>query len=152
MRLRIGLAAGAAVAAVLLAALPATAAQSVVNFHADSGDQCVRGVTEGTLEWVDGPVVRPTVKVDGYLADEASISPCSLDRMYSTATFSAYKGSTLVDSQTAKADNEKVPISFALADPVAFTSVDRVVVQVCRFSSTPIGISYCGKAAEYKAP
>ncbi|MEV4107492.1 hypothetical protein [Nonomuraea sp. NPDC049695] len=152
MRVRAWLVSGAVAAAGLLTTQPAMAAQAVVPFHADSGDPCVRGVTEGTLEWVDGPVVRPTVKVDGYLADEASISPCSLDRMYSTATFSAYKGSTLVDSQTAKADNEKVPISFALSDPVAFTSVDRVVVQVCRFSSTPTGISYCGKAAEYKAP
>ncbi|WP_433438135.1 hypothetical protein [Nonomuraea sp. CA-141351] len=152
MRLRAWLVSGAMAAAGLLTAQPAMAAQAVVGFYADSGDQCLRGVTEGTLEWVEGPVVRPTVKVDGYLADEASISPCSTDGMYSTATFSAYKGSSLVDSETAKADNGKVALSFALSDPAGVTTIDRVVVQVCRFSSTPVGTSYCGKAAEYKAP
>ncbi|MEQ4723853.1 hypothetical protein [Nonomuraea sp. B19D2] len=152
MRLRSWLVSGAVAAAALLTTQPAMAAQSVVTFYADSGDQCVRGVTEGTLEWVEGPVVRPTVKVDGSLADDAANSSCAPDGMYSTATFSAYKGSSLVDSETAKADDGKVALSFALSDPTGVTAIDRVVVQVCRFSSTPVGISYCGRVAEYKAP
>ncbi|MFI6734080.1 hypothetical protein ACIBI9_14210 [Nonomuraea sp. NPDC050451] len=152
MRLRAWLASGAVLAAGLLTAQPALAAQAAVTFHADSGDQCLRGVTEGTLEWVEGPVVRPTVRVDGSLADDAPVSSCAPDGMYSQATFSAYKGATLVDSQAVKADDGKVAIALALSDPAGVTAIDRVVVQVCRFSSTPIGISYCGRAAEYKAP
>jgi hypothetical protein len=27
-----------------------------------------------------------------------------------------------------------------------------VTVQVCRYSNSPIGISYCGKQQEYKIP
>ncbi|MET7329438.1 hypothetical protein [Nonomuraea sp. NPDC005650] len=152
MRLRARLVSGAVLAAGLLAAQPATAAHAAVAFHADSGDQCLRGVTEGTLDWVDGPVVRPTVKVDGSLTDDAPFSACAPDGMYSQATFSAYKGGTLVDSEAVKADDGKVAIAFALSDPAGVTAIDRVVVQVCRYSSTPVGISYCGQAAEYKAP
>ncbi|MEV4353645.1 hypothetical protein ACWEPL_38470 [Nonomuraea sp. NPDC004186] len=148
MRLRARLASGAVLAAGLLTAQPAIAAQAAVAFHADSGDQCLRGVTEGTLEWAEAPVV----KVDGFLADDAPISSCAPDGMYSQATFSAYKGTTLVDSEAVKADDAKVAIALALSDPAGVTAIDRVVVQVCRFSSTPVGISYCGKAAEYKAP
>ncbi|MGV9376937.1 hypothetical protein ACWDRB_14040 [Nonomuraea sp. NPDC003707] len=148
MRLRAWLASGAVLAAGLLTAQPAIAAQAAVPFHADSGDQCLRGVTEGTLEWAEAPLV----KVDGFLADDAPISSCAPDGMYSQATFSAYKGTTLVDSEAVKADDAKVAIAFALSDPAGVTAIDRVVVQVCRFSSTPVGISYCGKAAEYKAP
>ncbi|KAB8197478.1 hypothetical protein FH608_002685 [Nonomuraea phyllanthi] len=150
MRLRAWLASGAVVAAGLLAAQPATAAASV-PFHADSGDQCLRGVAEGTLEWVDGPIVRPVVRVDGALTDEASVSPCAHDGLYSTVTFSGYSGKSLVDSEVAKADNEKVALSFTLSNPDAFIPVDRVVVQVCRYSTTPVGTSYCGKAVEYTA-
>ncbi|MGP3960606.1 hypothetical protein ACTWPT_31815 [Nonomuraea sp. 3N208] len=150
MRLRSWLALTAAAAA-LLAAQPA-AAQAVVKFYADSGDSCRRGVTEGTLDWVEGPVVRPTVRVSGYLADEGVNSPCAQDGMFSKATFSAYNGDTLVDSETYKADNQRIVLSFALSDPSGVTAINRVVVQVCRFSVTPIGISYCGRAAEYKMP
>ncbi|TMR94101.1 hypothetical protein [Nonomuraea basaltis] len=152
MRLRAWPALGVMVAAGLLTAQPAVAAQAVVKFYADSGDSCRRGAAEGTLDWVTGPVVRPTVRVDGYLADDPVNAPCAPDGMLSRATFSAYNGDTLVDSEAVKADDQRISLSFALSDPAGVTAIDRVVVQVCRFSATPIGISYCGKAAEYKMP
>jgi len=152
MRLPVHLALGALVAAALLTVQPVASAQAAVRFHADSGDSCFRGITEGTLDWTAGPVIRPTVKVDGYLSDDAALSPCSRDGMYSSAVFSAYNGTTLVDSETYKADDAQVPLSFSLSDPAGIAAIDRVVVQVCRFSSSPIGVSYCGKAAEYKMP
>ncbi|MEU7836294.1 hypothetical protein [Nonomuraea sp. NPDC049129] len=145
MRLPVHLALGALVAAALLTVQSVASAQAAVRFHADSGDSCFRGITEGTLDW-------PTVKVDGYLSDDAALSPCSRDGMYSSAVFSAYNGTTLVDSETYKADDAQVPLSFSLSDPAGVAAIDRVVVQVCRFSSSPIGVSYCGKAAEYKMP
>ena len=153
MRLPVHLALGALVAAALLAVQPvAASAQAAVRFYADSGDSCFRGITEGTLNWLTGPVIRPTVKVDGYLSDDANLSPCTRDGMYSTAVFNAYNGTALVDSETYKADDAQVPLSFTLSDPAGVAAIDRVVVQVCRFSSSPIGVSYCGKAAEYKMP
>ncbi|WP_188189894.1 hypothetical protein [Nonomuraea sp. SYSU D8015] len=153
MRLRAWPTLVALVAAGLLTAQSAAVAQSVVPFHADSGDSCRRGLTEGSLEWVEGPVIRPTVRVEGYLSDEAHPSICqNRDGMYSTATFTAYNGSTIVDYETYKADDEQVKFSFALSDPTGVTAIDRVVVGVCRFNSSPIGISYCGSPAEYKMP
>ncbi|MFC4006215.1 hypothetical protein ACFOY2_03205 [Nonomuraea purpurea] len=139
----------AVVAACLLAAQPATA-QAPVKFHADSGDQCQRGVTEGTLEWVEGPVVRPAVRVAGDLTDGGVNSPCAIDDMYSRASFSAYNGTTLVDTETVKADDGTVPVALSLSDATGVAAIDRVVVQVCRFSNTPIGLSYCGPVSEYK--
>lgn len=152
MRLPAFLALGALVAAGLPAVQPVASAQAAVQFHADSGDSCFRGITEGTLDWPAGPGIRPTVKVDGYLSDDATLSPCARDGMYSSAVFNAYNGATLVDSETYKADDAQVPLSFTLSDPAGVAVIDRVVVQVCRFSSSPIGVSYCGKAAEYKMP
>ncbi|WP_433518196.1 hypothetical protein ACQP2T_23240 [Nonomuraea sp. CA-143628] len=142
MRLPVHLALGALVAAALLAVQPVASAQAAVRFYADSGDSCLHGITAGTLDW-------PSVKVDGYLSDDAALSPCARDGMYSSAVFNAYNGTTLVDSETYKADDAQVPLSFSLSGAAA---IDRVVVQVCRFSGSPIGVSYCGKAAEYKMP
>ncbi|MEV4176268.1 hypothetical protein [Nonomuraea sp. NPDC049709] len=152
MRLLTGLTMSAVLAAGLLAAPPAMAAQTAVSFAADSGDSCRRGVTEGTIERYDGPVVRPLVNVEGSLYDEARPTVCFPDNMHSTATFRGYRGTELVDSETYKADNEQVKLSFGLSDPTGVRSIDRVVVQVCRFSNSPIGISYCGAAQEYKIP
>jgi len=121
-----------------------------VPFKADSGDSCRRGVTVGTLTW-PGIVIRPTVVVDGYLADDY-LTPCqSLDVYYSVATFTAYSGKTVVDTESRKADNERVTFRFELADSDGVDFIDRVVVQVCRHTnlSPP---DYCGTAQEYKHP
>jgi hypothetical protein len=152
MRLRTWPALGAVVIVGLLGTQPAMAAQASVEFSADSGDQCGRGVTEGTLDWLEEPVIRPIVQVKGTLADDPDISPCAPDQMHSRATFTAYNGDTIVDSETLRADDGTVELDFELSDPNGVTAIDRVVVQVCRFPNSPIGTSYCGKAAEYKTP
>ncbi|GAA3693896.1 hypothetical protein GCM10022224_069260 [Nonomuraea antimicrobica] len=153
MRLRTRLALGAVLTAGLMAAQPVVAAQAAaVDFAADSGDQCRRGVTEGTLDWVEGPVIRPAVQVKGTLADDPATSVCAPDQMHSQAVFHAYHGASLVDSEVAKADDGTVELAFDLSDASGVRTIDRVVVQVCRYSNTPVGIGYCGKAVEYKSP
>ncbi|MEV0822222.1 hypothetical protein [Nonomuraea rubra] len=149
MRLLAGLTMTAVLAAGLLAAPPAMAAEAV-KFAADSGDTCRRGVAEGTLERYDGPVIYPVVTVEGLLSDEALPTICFPDDLHSTVTFRGYRGTDLVDSETHKADNEQVKYAFQLSN--GLLSIDRVVVQVCRYSNSPIGISYCGTAQEYKIP
>ncbi|GAA4917697.1 hypothetical protein GCM10023334_019570 [Nonomuraea thailandensis] len=139
----------AVLAAGLLAAPPAVAAEAV-KFAADSGDTCRRGVAEGTLERYDGPVIRPVVNVEGLLSDEALPTICFPDDLHSTVTISGYRGADLVDSETYKADDEQVKFAFQLSN--GLLSIDRAVVQVCRHSNSPMGISYCGKAQEYKIP
>ncbi|MFC4116739.1 hypothetical protein [Nonomuraea zeae] len=151
MRLRGWLVLGAVISAGLLGTQPVAAA-AAVPFAADSGDKCRRGVTEGTLEQLQGPVIRPTVQVEGALADDGEISPCAPDGMYSRATFSGYNGGTLVDRETFKVDDGKIALSFGLSDPTGVTKIDVVTVQVCRFTSSPIGISYCGPQQTYKIP
>lgn len=133
----------------LLAASPAMAAEAV-PFAADSGDSCRRGFTEGTLERYDGPVIRPVVTVEGLVSDEAGPTVCLPDDMYTKATISGYRGSDLVDSETQQADDEQVKFSLELSN--GLLSIDRVVVQVCRYSNKPVGLSYCGPAQEYKIP
>jgi hypothetical protein len=53
-------------------------------------------------------------------------------RFYSAATFTAYAGQTIVDSESSKVD-----FGFTLAGS---RPVDRVVVQVYRFPTSPIDI------------
>ena len=158
MRLRAWPALVVAITAGLLGAQPAAAAQAAavqaaaVKFSADSGDRCLRGVTEGTLNWDEGPVIRPTVVVKGEVSDDAGISICAPDQMYSQASFVAYNGATVVDRDAVKVDNGTAPVALVLSDAMGVSAIDRVVVQVCRFSNSPVGISYCGKAAEYLRP
>ncbi|MFI6291060.1 hypothetical protein ACIBEJ_05705 [Nonomuraea sp. NPDC050790] len=141
-------------AAALLTTQPALAAApaATVPFAADSGDPCERGSTAGTLEWVTGPVIRPTVKVSGTLSDDPDFSACAPDAMHSRAAFTAYHGTDRVAGGQVKADDATVPVELALSDATGVRTIDRVVVQVCRFSNSPVGISYCGSPKEYKAP
>ncbi|MEU4576938.1 hypothetical protein [Nonomuraea sp. NPDC023979] len=145
----------AVLVAALLMALPVTtpaAAQAEVRFHADSGDSCPHGVTGGVLDWLEGPVVKPTVRVEGTLSDSGPLSWCTADGLYSRATFTAYDGAAVVDTESVKADDGEASFTFELADPAGVAGIDQVVVRVCRFSNTPIGISYCGPAAAYQMP
>ncbi|TDE23992.1 hypothetical protein E1295_45585 [Nonomuraea mesophila] len=151
MRSRSWAALAAALAALLLTAQPASA-RATVEFAADSGDRCRHGVTEGTLEWVEGPVIRPAVQVEGTLSDSDPLSICAPDDMHSVVTFTAYHGDTVVASGTQKADDATVKVSLGLSDATGVTSIERVVVQVCRYTNSPIGTGYCGEAAEYKMP
>lgn len=147
------LAAATAVVTLGLSPAAASAAQAagpVVPFSADSGDRCRHGVTEGTLEWVTGPVVRPTVRVEGYVADSADTSLCPADGLYSTAAITAYDEKGIVDRDVRKADDGKREFAFELSDSTGVRRLERVVVRVCRHAST--GIGYCGTAQEYKSP
>jgi len=142
----------AVAAAIALVALAAPAAAAPQKFYADSGDRCVYGHTEGTLTWrTDTPSINPTVYVEGALTDEpAGLPPtaCAVDRMYSVASYIGYAGRTVVDSTQVRADNAAVAVRDVLGDRT-FTPIDRVVVQVCRFSTSPVGISYCGSPQTY---
>ncbi|MFI6502955.1 hypothetical protein [Nonomuraea typhae] len=139
-------------AAILIGGAHPAAALAVVPFAADSGDSCQRGRTQGSLEWVEGPVVRPTVKVAGTLTDDGPASTCAPDGMHSRVSFIAFNGSAIVDSEQAKADDASVAFTLILQDQNGVRAIDRVVVQICRYSNSPIGISYCGPAKEYRTP
>ena len=138
-------------AAGLLAAPPALAAEAV-PFAADSGDSCLRGSTEGTIQRYEGPEIRPRIDIEGVLRDEAGPTVCLPDDLHSRATFSGYQGDELIDTETFEANDGEVELSFSLSDSTSVRSIDRVVVRVCRHSNTPFGISYCGTVQEYKIP
>jgi hypothetical protein len=150
----------AAIVAAVLAGLFAvsTPAQAdallVQRFYADSGDQCPYGITQGTLEWVRIPFNENAVNVRGELIDRPTPNDpnvrCGDDRRYSVATFTAYSGRTVVDSEARRADNGHVTFSFQL-NSRAFALIDLVVVQVCRPAVTPSPPVYCGPREEYRS-
>jgi hypothetical protein len=147
-----------AAAATALAALaaPATAGPTgIQKFYADSGDRCTYGHTEGNLDWRVLNTIYPAVLVDGTVTDEPSRNApgvCADDRMYTVASYVAYAGRTVVDSSQARADNGTTAVRDVLGSASAPAVFDRVVVQVCRFSTAPIGISYCGSPQTYPVP
>ncbi|GAA4445886.1 hypothetical protein [Phytohabitans houttuyneae] len=149
----------AAATALIAVAAPATAAgpTAAQKFYADSGDRCTYGHTEGLLTWqVLTPSIYPTVAVEGTLTDEpARNSPvaCTTDQMYSVASYVAYAGRTIVDFAQSRADNGVTAVRDVLGERNAGPApIDRVVVQVCRFPSAPVGISYCGSPQTYTPP
>ncbi|GHJ49364.1 hypothetical protein Cs7R123_67060 [Catellatospora sp. TT07R-123] len=150
--------AAAAFAAVF--ALPGVAQAAVSQtFHADSGDACRYGVTDGTLNWRFGstsPVPVTAVDVSGKLTDHPQpidpVTQCRDDGYYSTATFVAYSGSVEVDRASRSVDNGSVALTFTLNTSTFSTSINRVVVQVCRSPLHTVPPSYCGRAVTYLAP
>jgi hypothetical protein len=155
-RLMATLAAAIAVVAFPAAAQAATITQS---FHADSGDVCRYGFTDGTLGWRFGttsPLPVIGVDVNGKLTDRPlpadPSTACRDDHYYSTATFTAYAGSVAVDRQTRNADNGAVTFQFTLGSSSSTTHIDRVVIQVCRSPINTLPPSYCGQAVVYFAP
>ena len=142
-------------------ALPATAHADVSvaqAFAADSGDLCRYGVTEGSLTWrfVTPPTRAVAVAVSGRLADRPLPADpgtaCPDDRRFSVATFVLYAGTTVVDRQSARADNGVVGLQFVLGTNSTVSRVDRLVIQVCRHASnsTTVPPIYCGRAVEYR--
>jgi hypothetical protein len=123
-------------------------------FAADSGDAC--GQTSGKLGWHTGPIIgnKSVVDVNGTLVDRPTLAEpglsCRDDRI-SYATFTAYNGKSVVDSDAAKADNERATFALQLSAGLG-TPIDRVVVQVCRATVAGTGVEYCGKPVEYKLP
>ncbi|HET8662640.1 MAG TPA: hypothetical protein VFM55_27200 [Micromonosporaceae bacterium] len=152
----------AAVLAALLAvaATPGTADATVTQqFHADSGDSCRYGVTDGTLTWRYGttlPVVALRVDVAGKLTDRPlptdPISVCRDDGFYSRATFVAYSGTTEVDRQARAANNSTLSFTFTLGATSTTRGLTHVVIQVCRSPGNTLPPSYCGVAVRYAAP
>jgi hypothetical protein len=137
-------------AAVLAVVMTPTAAHADTSFYADSGDSCRYGVTEGVLA-----SSYATVPVKGTLIDRPLPTVptlCRDDGFYSTATFTAYYGSRVVDQQAVRANNSIVRFSFVLGQNSTIGRIDRVVVQVCRGPVNTLPPTYCGKPAEYRAP
>lgn len=159
MHLTRPLAALAAAAAIL--AVPGTAQAATISqpFAADSGDACRYGTTAGTLDWSYGtvsPLPVAAVDVKGQVSDrplptEAG-TVCRDDGYDSTASFTAYAGSVVVDRQTRTANNGTVAFEFTLGGSWTASRVDRVVVQVCRSPIVTLPPSYCGRAVTYLAP
>lgn len=150
----------AVVAATIATALaPAAAAQADTavpqRFHADSGDACRYGATEGTLTWrLASPTVAVAVGVKGRLADRPLPndpgSVCRDDGYYSIATFVAYAGNAEVGRQARRANNDVVGFDFTLGSNSTIARIDRVVIQVCRSPLNTLPPSYCGRAVEYR--
>jgi len=127
-------------------------------FAADSGDSCRLGSTVGTLTWIArGPLPVTVVRVAGSLTDRplpTDPSTACRDPRYSSATFTAYRGTAVVDSERVKVDNGQLAFAFDLTSTLTvITPIDRVVVQVCRHAPPGMGLpDYCGKAVEYRLP
>jgi hypothetical protein len=149
-----------AAAALAILAFPGAAHAATLTqpFAADSGDACRYGATSGTLTWQYGvvsPLPAVGVDVKGRLDDRPLLADpgaiCQDDGYYSTAIFTAYTGSTAVDQQVRSVNNGTLDLEFVLAGNAATTSVDRVVIQVCRSPLVTLPPSYCGKAVTYFA-
>jgi len=147
MRVRHVLALAAAVLAVVMAPAPA---QADTRFHADSGDSCRYGVTEGVLASRYATVAVTGTLIDRPLPTVPTL--CRDDGFYSTATFTAYYGSRVVDQQAVRANNSLVRFDFVLGQNSTVGRIDRVVVQVCRSPVNTLPPTYCGMPAEYRAP
>jgi hypothetical protein len=123
-------------------------------FYADSGDNCRYGFTQGTL-WFDAnhPPQPAAVNLSGSVNDRPlpgqPSTVCSDDRRYTVATFTAYAGTTVINSQQVRADNGSVPFRITLGDGVTLR-IDRAVIQVCRFPLRGTWIpAYCGRPQSY---
>ncbi len=141
-------------AAVLGALVPASAAHAAdVRFHADSGDSCRYGSTDGVLSWNATTIV---VGVRGTVTDRPAPSTdptlCRDDGYFTIATFVAYAGNTVLDRHAARANNAVVPVEFTLGSNAAIARLDRVVIQVCRSPINTPPPAYCGRAVEYHRP
>ncbi|WP_027345194.1 hypothetical protein [Hamadaea tsunoensis] len=149
----------AAVIAVLAAPGAAHAATISQPFAANSGDACRYGTTAGTLNWHFGatsPLPGLGVDVKGTLTDHPQpidpVTTCRDDGYYSTVTFVAYAGSVEVDRQSRSANNTTTSFTFALGGSATTSTVNRVVVQVCRSPLVTLPPSYCGAAVVYNPP
>jgi hypothetical protein len=148
-----------AIGAAVGTATPAHADVALTQpFAADSGDSCPLGSTAGTLTWIArGPLPVTVVRVAGSLTDRplpTDPSTACRDPRYSSATFTAYRGTAVVDSEQVRVDNGRLTFAFDLTSTLTvITPIDRVVVRVCRHAPPGMGLpDYCGKAVEYRLP
>jgi hypothetical protein len=122
-------------------------------FSADSGDKCLMGFTKGAFGWPVGqPGGNRVVEVSGVVGDRPSTSDpvtvCGDDGRFTIATFIAYAKTVRVDTEIHRVNNGQVPFTATLTSA---TSIDRIVVRVCRHSllSQP---DYCGIPKIYEPP
>jgi len=148
MRMRHVLALAAVTLAVVMVPTPALAD---TRFHADSGDRCQYGSTDGVLTTVRLALVGVT----GTLTDRPTRTDpvvCPDDGFFSVATFTGLAGERVIDSQAVRANNSTVKVDLVLGSLSAVARIDRVVIQVCRHPLVTLPPSYCGRAVEYRAP
>lgn len=129
-------------------------------FAADSGDRCPAGTTSGTLGWHarPGPLPISVVDVVGTVVDHPTpvqALPACSDPRFTSATFTAYYGHDVVDSESVTVDNGEVAVDLRLGGRLTtkLTPIDEVVVQVCRHAPPGMKIfDYCGKPVAYRSP
>jgi hypothetical protein len=137
-------------ATVLAVVMVPTAARADTRFHADSGDACRYGFTDGVLS-----TRLALVAVKGTLTDRpvpTDPTTCRDDGFFSVATFTAFVGDRVIDDQAVRANNSIVRFEFALGLDSSTARIDRIVIQVCRHPLVTLPPSYCGGAVEYRAP
>lgn len=120
-------------------------------FHANSGDNCRYGQTDGDLAWWSTSLTG--VDVTGVVVDRPAVTDpgpaCPDDRRYTVATFAGYANGVLVDSDRRQVDNGRLEFRFVLGNSTSTARINRVVVQVCRASLTSTVPAYCGPAQSY---
>lgn len=124
------------------------------RFRADSGDRCQYGYTEGILAFrAVHPPEQPAVDISGAVIDRPGAGEpilCSDDRHYTIAYFTGYAGEQSVDQQARRVDNGALAFDLVLGlNSTTARPIDRVVIQVCRFSFVPNDRFYCGNAQTY---
>lgn len=158
---RVLLRAASVLAAVLVAAsLSASSASAsptiLQRFSVPSGDSCAYGYTNGHLEW-RSTVPASAVRLAGVVGDRPIPndpgSVCRDDNRYTVATYRAYAGERLVDETARRADNGTVAFDVVLGVNSVTVGVDRVLIQVCRYSlystdPSPVP-DYCGRQYTY---
>jgi len=122
-------------------------------FYATSGSLgCPHDYTEGGMvDSLEGEIsdLPLGLKVEGVLVDRPlrdDPDTCSDDGRVARATFTAYAGTMVVDTEVQRADNERRELSFELS---ASRPISRVVVQVCRISPLPGSPVRCGSLQSY---
>ncbi|PSL52527.1 hypothetical protein B0I31_113200 [Saccharothrix carnea] len=162
---RIGRAAAVVVAAAattlaLTGGASADPTAASVAFKAEHTDRCLSSYTAGQLAWRNTLPVPPpnpvtAVKVTGEVALR-NITPCAPPaNTVAVAVFTAYNGRTVVDTER-QGTTSATKFEFTLTVPLVPTPVpvpiDRVTVQVCHTTITPIpepGPITCGDISTY---
>lgn len=124
------------------------------HFRADSGDRCQYGYTEGVLAFrAVHPPEQPAVDISGTVSDRPGVGEpilCPDDRHYTIAYFTGYAGEQGVERQARRVDNGVLAFEFVLGlNSTTTRPIDRVVIQVCRFSFVPNDRFYCGSPQTY---
>jgi len=124
------------------------------RFRADSGDDCQYGSAEGVLAFrAVHPPQQPAVDISGTVTDRPANGGsilCPDDGRYTVAYFTGYAGNLEVDWQFRRVDGGILAFDLVLGlNSTSARPIDRVVIQVCRFSYVPNDRYYCGSPQTY---